>query len=78
MTEFERVWACIRETAETLASSNKMPSLGAARNIVRRIVRDEHADRPPEDAIEYLAVELCSLVGHYRGDGTRTTQGVTY
>ena len=78
VTEFERVWAGIRTTAETIASTKKTPSLTAARNIVRGIIREQRAERPPDDAIEYLALELVGLVGHYRGDGGRSTRGVTY
>lgn len=78
MTQFENVWSRIQATAKNLASSKQTPSPRQAKDIVQQIIWEEHAETPPVDALEYLADELRSLVGHYTGDGKRSTHGVTY
>lgn len=78
MTQFEKVWSHIQATAEKLAFGKQNPSPWTAKQIVMRIIREERAETPPADALEYLARELRSLVGHYAGDGKRSTHGQSY
>lgn len=78
MSGFDKAWSRIRETAEKIAYTTEAVSQRDAEVIILQIMQGERGDIPRPEAIEYLGRELCSLIGSYRGDGKRSTDGVTY
>jgi hypothetical protein len=60
MSEMERVWTRIKNAAEQFGTAGKRLSQRQAEGIVADIMREEHAERPPLDALHYLAEELRS------------------
>lgn len=72
MTEGERVWTRMKNTAEKLAMLG-ITDIGRKRAeaLIWRIVRDEQAEDPPEEALAYLAGELCSLLSRQANRASR-------
>lgn len=66
MTETERVWARIKGTARKLAGLGRKLNIHEAERIVSSIIRDEHAEVPPREAVAYLAGELQGFVERYQ------------
>lgn len=55
------VWDRVKEKATIHGESGCLISMGNARAMVLRICREEQAECPPPDALEYLASELVRL-----------------
>lgn len=72
MTETERVWACIKVTAQKFATVHRTLSPHSAEKIVSNIIREERAERPPPEALTYLAGELRTFITQYGRDGAVT------
>lgn len=66
MTEMERVWARIKEHAHDLSLNGPRIQFVDAVTAILRIVHSEKAQRPPDEALEYLAGELMALVENRR------------
>lgn len=66
LNETERVWSRIKLTARTLAATGRPLTQDRAEELIRRIIRGEQAERPPGDALVYLANELRAFVIQYR------------
>jgi len=62
MTDIERVWARIKDTAADMSRSDLFPSAGEARRSVLRIFTEERAGIPPAEAVEFFASEMIQLV----------------
>lgn len=61
MTAMERVWIRMKAKATKFATRETFISLPEAQNTVLTICRQEHAEYPPPDALEYLTSELLRL-----------------
>ena len=72
MTETERIWTQIKLAAHSLADKKRTLNARSAEEIVWKIILDEHAERPPSEALRYLANELRSLIAQYRREGSLT------
>jgi hypothetical protein len=55
------VWNRLKDTAATQGQTGYLISMADARFIVLRVCREERAEIPPPDALEYLASELVRL-----------------
>jgi hypothetical protein len=61
------VWAKMKDKAAANSGRGYVVSAAEARAIVLEICREEQAQRPPPDALEYLAAELIRLTAEARG-----------
>ncbi len=75
MTELERVWAHIKRTAQKCANAGQTLSQNQAERTVQDIVAQERAERPPREALAYLATELCAFIARYRTRRESTRSG---
>jgi hypothetical protein len=73
MSEMERVWVRIKSAAEQLGTAGRRLSQRQAEGIVADIMREEHAERPPLDALQYLAEELRSRTSAHVEETHSTT-----
>ena len=62
MTEMDRVWLRIQETAQTLATEGQTLSTHKAKDVVRQIFNAERTERPPSDVLDFLGTELQALI----------------
>jgi hypothetical protein len=60
------VWAKMKDKAAANAARGYLVSPAEARAIVLEICREERAQRPPPEALEYLAGELIRLTAQAR------------
>jgi hypothetical protein len=60
------VWAKMKDEADANAGRGYAVSAAEARAIVLEISREERAQRPPPEALEYLAGELIRLTAEAR------------
>lgn len=61
LTAMERVWTRLKTTAIKFAEHKRLISVRESRNTVLKICRQEKANSPPPDALQYLATELVRL-----------------
>ena len=61
----DRVWSGIKQKAQELAEEGGSLSPHHAKEIVWQIFRAEKAERPPGDALDFLASELRELIAKF-------------
>jgi hypothetical protein len=65
------VWAKMKDKATANAARGYRVSAAEARAIVLELCREERAQRPPPEALEYLAGELIRLTAEAREPHSR-------
>lgn len=72
MADMFAIWGRIKETAATCYGAGSPANIRDARAIVEKICREEHADCPPAEALDYLASEFVRLSSERRPSATLT------
>jgi hypothetical protein len=63
--DMDRVWVRIKQKAQELAEERRSLSPHHAKEIVWQIFHAEKAERPPGDALDFLASELQELIAKF-------------
>lgn len=66
MNPMERVWARMKARASKFARYGDLLSMRESRDTVLKLCRQEKAQIPPRDALQFLAKELVRLTAEAR------------
>lgn len=66
MNPIERVWTRMKATANKLADRKTQITIRESRDAVLKFCRQEKANSPPRDALQFLAKELVRLTREAR------------
>ncbi len=65
-SSIDRVWARIKETAQSLAEAGQSITFRRARVLVEQFIRDELIESPRDETLDFFASELVDHVIEYR------------